>query len=399
MNDIELYGTAYLNSPDHDYHQKHDRKILLTRDSFVKTFDLEKLRTLKLEEYALGNYNYKESFCYRIEWELDSLGSIRGSFAGAKFGIYYSLEKKSYVISTKKWGETKEVVFENIRSAIVELISAGARDDLTSIVQNPLSNMFKSKIFYVYYPEKALPIYSKEHLDYFIRALGINCDIDKTTDFEKRSKIIEWKQQSEVFSKMTNLDLMHFLYSSYGFRKQIDVFKEIDSFGTEKDGCTTEMITADYFENREVGKQKSGGKKPNYNDINDKKSAAGSKGEDIVLEYERKSNKKYAKSIVRVSLTDDTLGYDIKSYDTHGNEVHIEVKTKIDGNLERIDFYLTANELNKLQTDPMYMIYYVFGVNSKNRKIIVIKHSQLKNVDFKPELYKINAKAIIKELK
>ncbi len=110
-----------------------------------------------------------------------------------------------------------------------------------------------------------------------------------------------------------------------------------------------------------------------------------------MLDYERSQNKKYKNKIIKVG-DDPSYGYDILSFDEQGNEKHIEVKTSSHGDIDKVDFYITSNEYSKLKTDPYYFIYYVCGMNNRNRKIVILTLSNLEKASFEPIAYKITAK-------
>lgn len=389
--EIEQYGVSYFASDDYKEKKKINAEQMRIRDAFLKRFTPAFVAKMDIDDYVEGKkFTSKNSFCYILEFQLESLGMIRGSFAIPKFGIIYSDEKGDYdFYPNGKFGKTKDEVFTNVRQEIVNLLDAGKRDDYPALDSNKLSPMLKAKIFYVYYPEKALPVYSETHVDFFIRALGIPCDIDKAGAFEKRRLIVEWKNNSDVFKDHSTLEFMNFLYSSYGFKRDTDILK-----GGEKQAQagSVEVIQGKDVIDRVVKPSTASRRKPNYEEINRKKTAVGAAGEDFVLEYEKKNHKKYRRRIVRVSLTDDSLGYDIRSVDDNGNETHIEVKTCTQGDVNKVDFYLTSNEYEKLQSDPAYRIYYVCGLNRKNKKIIILTHANLAQVTFEPIAYKITAK-------
>ena len=92
--------------------------------------------------------------------------------------------------------------------------------------------------------------------------------------------------------------------------------------------------------------------------------------------------------IRRVSLENQHLGYDILSFNDAGEEIHIEVKTKKNGTKDNVDFYITANELEKLN-EPNHYIYYVCGITTKHRAIYRISGQLIQEVTPKPILYKI----------
>ena len=52
---------------------------------FLKTWPIERLRTMSIEEYT--NLNKSDSFCYWLEQRTNILGGITGG-SSFKFGIY-----------------------------------------------------------------------------------------------------------------------------------------------------------------------------------------------------------------------------------------------------------------------------------------------------------------------
>ena len=388
--EIEQYGIVYLESQEFKEGQKRFAEQISIQEQFLAHFTPEFISHMGIDDYAEGkNSTFKQSFCYILEFQLEGLGMIRGSYALPKFGLIYSEEKQRYLYYThSKFGNDETEIFENIRKAILDLIEAGETDDYDALESNPLSPMFKGKIYYVYFSDKALPIYSEDHLDFFIRALDIPCPINQVGLFEKRRLIVEWKNESSVFKKMTTLEFMGFLYSSYGFKRDFDILKSV---GYDAPVDNVEVIQDKDAVDRVIRKSVSVARKPNYEDINRKKTAVGISGEDFVLRYEQNNNKKYAKKIIHVSEVSDSEGYDVLSYDENGNEKHIEVKTSVHGDVDKIDFFITKNEYDKLQHDSCYMIYYVCGINRKTKTIIVFKKENLSSVSFEPIIYKITA--------
>ena len=111
----------------------------------------------------------------------------------------------------------------------------------------------------------------------------------------------------------------------------------------------------------------------------------GLKGEELVLDYERKRLEAAGRSdlldkIMWVAEDDDSLGYDIQSFDFDDNgdirEIHIEVKTtKSELNNP---FFITYNELKALDDDPdNYRIYRV-SIKKGVPTVYVIRGTELK---------------------
>jgi len=122
--------------------------------------------------------------------------------------------------------------------------------------------------------------------------------------------------------------------------------------------------------------------------------ALGDAGEEFVYQYEREKVKKFklpkAKQVERKSVTEgDGLGYDILSYDEHGNEIFIEVKTT--AGAENGTIFITANELEKSEQSPaQYYLYrvYDFDATLMDGKLSIRKGS-LKPLCVSAQNYKV----------
>ena len=115
----------------------------------------------------------------------------------------------------------------------------------------------------------------------------------------------------------------------------------------------------------------------------------------LVLQFEKDSNPNYEEKIYRVGDY-PSYGYDIESVDKIGNPKHIEVKTCSNGSIDKIDFYLTVNELEKLESDQFYCIYYVCKNENNENTILKLTRDDLNNLEKVPVAYKITAKGGVK---
>jgi hypothetical protein len=97
--------------------------------------------------------------------------------------------------------------------------------------------------------------------------------------------------------------------------------------------------------------------------------AVGDFAEKIVIKHESEllSNNfpNFAEKIVQKSLTDDTLGYDVLSFNEDGSEKHIEVKAVKNKPILSFRFYISKNEIEIAKADPNYHLYIVFDYLSK----------------------------------
>lgn len=149
-----------------------------------------------------------------------------------------------------------------------------------------------------------------------------------------------------------------------------------------------------------IPKKRTGVKKPKKIDYVEREAVNrihGDQAEKVVVKYEREQlikNKKnkLATRVEQLSLTDDTLGYDVLSFDVAGKEKHIEVKG-VKGKPSKVfRFYISQNEIAVARKDKFYFIYIVF--NCISRKPLIYKMSNpfknsIKGVDILPIKYAV----------
>lgn len=118
----------------------------------------------------------------------------------------------------------------------------------------------------------------------------------------------------------------------------------------------------------------------------------GARGELLVFEYEKNKLIKRGQnsdSVIHISMTDDSKGYDIESLDQNENKVYIEVKSTVFGKSNN-SFYLTTNELEKSKELTNYHLYRVFHTLSEYPIIKELKEPNfLEDFNMRALLYKV----------
>jgi hypothetical protein len=146
--------------------------LLALREEFVRRFPKDKLSEMSLEQYALG-LESKDTFCYWVEFKTKPLGDVRGTPV-KKWGVYWDKNQK-------EWRYIKAYKDENdalskIKTGLQELVTAVKSDSLDGPnldrIGQHFSNALRCKPLTLYFPEKLLPIFSLEHLMYFLRCFG-----------------------------------------------------------------------------------------------------------------------------------------------------------------------------------------------------------------------------------
>lgn len=186
------------------------------REKFVKDYPVKDILKLSLEEYCIGDQSRK-TFCYRLEFILGGLGSMRGS-PSTKFGVWYGkrkrdIDKKYRCTSKYDTDQNINIAFENVKNEIVKLLSFGKTENYDAMRKSKLCDIFRGKLLSTYYPKKYLPIFSKKHLEYFLTRLNITY---KSKDiFDMQRMLIDYKNSKEEYKKVSLFDYSKMLYSAY----------------------------------------------------------------------------------------------------------------------------------------------------------------------------------------
>jgi len=379
------------------------KEINALRKKFTIDYPINEITKLTKDQYVIGKGD--STFCNRIENDLNDWGNIHGSPA-IKFGLYfgkYGQDKtRKYRIGRKEYGTDENIALKKILFAIVELLEN--KNDFDILKKNPISPMYKGKILSVYYPNDFLNIFSAKHLNYFINVLGL--DNDSKSELDKQALLLNYKNSDKVMKEWSVYEFSKFLYKSFGNPndeiKEENISKELKGFKL-KDFPPIESLKFDYVnlqtnklpEPKEKGKNK--GTKIDYSNRSKKFKRIGDRGEQIVLRAERQFLKKngkkdLAKLVDQISKRDDSVGYDIKSYELDGTEKLIEVKSTL-RKIGKSNVFLSANELQVAENENNYYFYIIYEVGSKRPKIWKIKSSDLlndSNIVKEPILYKLN---------
>lgn len=325
------------------------------RRDFVCRFSPKRIRKMDIDKYVQGKGMKEDNFCYELEWKLGAYGLISGSTA-IKYGIYFNKKDRKYKL-TKAWdkGSVRES-FRFLANALADLIENAEADNLDEIRKSPFSKMVKGKILATYYPEKYLSIFSEDHLDYFIQRLNLDNKLKEDSDvIDKRQILIDFKESIPEMKKWPLHAFSYFLYRIYpgapkDNKEKVEFIKSI------------EMVEKKFISLHQLPETNRSGK-GDYESQNRKKRELGERGEFIVMQWEKEQlrNKGIKKPAQQKSLTDDSLGYDILSFNDDDTCKYIEVKAT---NSSPTDFilFLSSNELSAAERyGENYHIYIVFS--------------------------------------
>lgn len=407
LRKAQLYFESQIGSVLQSRQQSYN-----VRDNFVKYFNTQRLQSMSLEQFAIGNgqADVGYNFCYTLERSLDKLGRTTGA-TSSKFGVYYGKtrsDKRKKYRHTKKFGSDLDSAFINVKLAIIELLKAGKAEDINVIEKNILSPMFKGKILCTYFPNNYLNIFSNNHLDYFLVQLNLDTRILlHSNEVSKRKVLADFKESDPVMRHWTLDVFQYFLYNVYPGRPGSDRKDPKNNFldeyripsfpiSAEPEWINLNILPPNHL--KETINNKKFDSNPDYEKEQKKQRQYGDRGEKIVIDMEKKrleqlNRHDLAKSVEKEKY--DYVGYDILSREENGDYRYIEVKTT-SAKIGPANFFLTANELTKALELRNYYLYIVYDILSTKPKIWILSNPfNPKNTDtiMLPALYRIKINA------
>ena len=382
--------------------EKKCKPLFKAREAFVQKFSPSKIASMKIEDYVIGRQS-KTSFCYELERKLDQLGRITGQ-PSSKFGIWYSPQINDYKYDPR-FGDNYKEAFQKIKTSITELLEAGIRHDYDDIIANPLNALIKGKILSVYYPDDYLNIFSREHLDYYLRSFDLDtAELMKQNVVYKRDALLAFKDNDKDMKKWSIDMFAVFLHSHYPKSPAKAEELAVKSKDEELEFPTLEDVS---FVNLQLASEKqttsskthSSAPSPDYEKEARKYKKLGDRGEYIVIQAETKrlmkelsiSEAKAKKLLNWVSRESDAFGYDIQSVNNDKTPRYIEVKAT-QRKVGDMDFYYTENEYEiAKKCGKDYYIYVVYEILTPHPKVWIIKNpfEEGEGVKMKPVKYKV----------
>lgn len=194
----------------------HDREQI--RIDFTNKFPSDRLNNvLSLETYVIGK---PDTFCYWVEQKTTDLGRMAIPNAGY-YGIYFDHSTQKYRVkdgnSTKEVDDaTAQTIFNGIKAQLVSLIGYAKANDIDSMLKVSLYRHFKEKILSLYLPDKYLAIFLEDHIDHFLRKLGLfNENVEKLDPIRKKQVLMDFKNADPIMKSWLPYEYVDFLYEMF----------------------------------------------------------------------------------------------------------------------------------------------------------------------------------------
>ena len=178
--------------------------------------------SMSLNDYALGQEEHPESFCWAMEFKCRKLGSIGGR--ANKHIIYY---KKAHGWNyDPALGSNEQQAWETVRAGFLQMFKYADDGEWEKVDNIECLNKGKAlrlKTLYVYYQDQILPINSYSHLKIFLGLLNNPLSEDESGDVVRLNReLLKELRSLPGTSKLSNHDLMVVLYEWNNPKSSLD---------------------------------------------------------------------------------------------------------------------------------------------------------------------------------
>ncbi len=172
MNKTKLTFAEAVAAYDRARDQAHIEQGAQERQQMLNLFPLEAWPAMTLDRYALGLPNVDTLYCVWAEFRSPHLGSIRGGSA-KKMLIFKRKNKEGWFFDPAY--ESVEKAWDAVRAGFVrafELAHTGDFAAIDQIKEIAFGPALVVKSLHLYFPDRVLPVCSREHIIHFLKAVG-----------------------------------------------------------------------------------------------------------------------------------------------------------------------------------------------------------------------------------
>ncbi|HEX3783948.1 MAG TPA: AAA family ATPase [Pseudonocardiaceae bacterium] len=190
------------------------------RVAVLEQFPLDGWPTLPLQRYTLGQDSDQMTYCRLLEFRTLHLGSIKGGSAAKH--IMYRHNSGEWRLPTALQDLEVDEVWARLRTQFVAAFDAVAANDFDALDDLRLllyGQALVTKSLAIYFPDAFLPVYSGDHLRWFIRLFGAEPEPGAAT-WRLNRQLRELVARRPEFDGWTGLQVMQFLYRRFDPRNQ-----------------------------------------------------------------------------------------------------------------------------------------------------------------------------------
>jgi 5-methylcytosine-specific restriction enzyme B len=196
------------------------------RSEILRRFPVDAWPMMPLESYALGQTDSEDTFCRWLEFRSQKLGGMRGG-SSRKLIVYKHKDKPGWYFPSEYANEQE--AWTQVRAGFVQAFACAQRGDWEAIddiqALRPGSAL-KVKTLHVYFPSDVLPVYSKAHIQHFLRLLGRPEGDERSDDVIRLNRVLlRTLSAREDLRGWTAQEIMQCLYRAANPREASRIVK------------------------------------------------------------------------------------------------------------------------------------------------------------------------------
>lgn len=329
------------------------------RSHFLTLFGSKKqLENITPATYTFVTNLQNDSLCRLFDYGTTSLGETKVNNQNGANRYYFQKQEDGTLIVNKsrapitiEEGMSEGEMVDTIKPYLLDLFEACNNNNVDKIERNPLRQLLKNKLDFIYRSDKSIPIYVNQHLDKIINYFGIPIPSTKASAFIKREEIYKFYVSLNL-PESSPILFMDFLYNSLGYRKLLKPNSTIKLVNGKKNIANDNEADESLYSF------------PFWEEL----KKVGEEGERIVLEYlnnhmdELKIDK--SKGIIDVRQGQmKGIHCDFVYYTKQGKEIFIEVKATKLNRPNDYHFMMSKAEYDFMCNNKKnYYVYYVNNV-------------------------------------
>jgi 5-methylcytosine-specific restriction enzyme B len=213
MNQLYLPIEEAAANQDPQQWSRSVEKAEQQRQEILERFPRGAWPEMELEDYALGTQQSQDSYCWWLEWGSRELGSISGGSAAKH--IIYKHKSGDWRYHPKEAYADVQEAWRAVRAGFVQAFELAEQgrwegvDSLEALVRGPA---IRTKTLHVYFPQDMVPIYSRDHLQHFLRLLNRPEGEENTYDVVRLNRALLEEIRRRDLPDWTNVQWMKFFY-------------------------------------------------------------------------------------------------------------------------------------------------------------------------------------------
>ena len=203
-----------------EFEDKFDKlryeKALKELKDFQVKFPINSLKDLDLKKYCEG---FPDSFCCWVDKKTRNVALIAHLGFNQEFGVWFNNKEEKYYIRTTRGKliveeESAKSKLEEVKMNIIQVLDYAKDNKFRQIDEIKLPwHQVKMKIVYLYYPDRIIPVMSKEQIQFICNKF--NVPFDELSPLDSNHDLLMRIRKIDLLKDWSTQKLSMLFYSIY----------------------------------------------------------------------------------------------------------------------------------------------------------------------------------------